>query len=213
MPPIRSIFQSYILCFRRHSHYSNRQRQQSANTDAMLYSCAAIVGFVGLVYASVPLYRLFCQQTGFGGTPIMLSQQDQQRLLDPSKLSPVHGAPPINIRFEATTSRQLSWSFTPQQTSLQVRPGQTALAFYAASNHGDRETSGIATYNVIPAKAAPYFNKIQCFCFEEQRLGPGEQIDMPVFFYIDPEWALDPAMDRVREVVLAYTFFPSTTSI
>ena len=104
----------------------------------------------------------------------------------------------------------MPWKFSPQMKYLTVRPGQSALAFYHAYNPTDREIIGMSTYNIIPAKAAPYFNKIQCFCFEEQRLGPKEDVEMPVFFYIDPEFSADPGMESVDEIVLSYTFFDTS---
>jgi len=183
--------------------FSTRSSSHS-NADVFLYASSAIVGCVGVVYASVPLYRLFCQSTGFAGTPITGT-----RALDPTKLQPVHGAKPIQITFTSTASRTIPWSFIPLQRKIHVIPGQTALAFYSATNLTDEQVSGVATYNVIPSKAAQYFNKIQCFCFEEQTLGAGEQVDMPVFFFVDPEFAYDPVMDNVSEIVLSYTFFNS----
>ncbi|PJF17532.1 COX11-like protein [Paramicrosporidium saccamoebae] len=144
---------------------------------------------------------MFCQETGFAGTPKKSEQ------LDGEILKPVPGAKPVRITFVSETSKSLPWKFVPEQKSIAVVPGQTALAFYSAENNGDRDIVGMATYSVVPAKAAQYFNKIQCFCFEEQRLGPGEQVDMPVFFYLDPEYAYDPMMDNVRDIVLGYSFF------
>lgn len=174
------------------------------NTNTLLYCSSAIVGLAGLVYASVPLYRVFCQKTGFGGTP--------KRAVDGvdinvSELRPVQGARGIPIVFDAHVSNKLSWRFTPQQPSVTVVPGQTALAFYTAHNRSAEAVTGVATYNVVPSKAAQYFNKIQCFCFEEQTLDAGEAVDMPVFFYLDPEFAFDPSMDNVKQIVLSYTFF------
>lgn len=118
----------------------------------------------------------------------------------------------MKITFVSDTSRALPWKFVPEQKVIKVLPGQTALAFYSARNNSDREIVGMATYSVLPPKAAQYFNKIQCFCFEEQRLGPGETVDMPVYFYLDPEFSLDPMMDSVQDVILGYTFFESKSS-
>lgn len=101
----------------------------------------------------------------------------------------------------------MRWNFRPQQTAIRLVPGETALAFYTATNPTDEPITGISTYNVIPFEAGQYFNKIQCFCFEEQRLNPHEQVDMPVFFYIDPEFTEDPAMAKVDTITLSYTFF------
>lgn len=175
------------------------------NTSLLLYCSSAIVGFVGVVYASVPLYRAFCQKTGFGGTP----KKKDEGMINLDRLQPVPGARSIPIIFDAHTSNKLAWRFSPEQPMVTVIPGQTALAFFKAKNRSEIPLTGIATYNVIPSKAAQYFNKIQCFCFEEQTLDRGESVDMPVFFYLDPEFAFDPSMDNVKQIILSYTFFRS----
>ena len=185
----------------------NRGDYSRRNLSGFLYGTSACVTLIGLIYAAVPLYRIFCQQTGFAGTPKTVED------LDPEKLRPIPGAKPVKISFVAETSKNLPWKFVPEQKSVTVLPGQTSLAFYSATNNSDREIVGMATYTVIPAKAAQYFNKIQCFCFEEQRLGPGEQVDMPVFFYLDPEYSLDPMMDSCPEVLLGYSFFETESPI
>ncbi|KAJ4427992.1 Cytochrome c oxidase assembly protein cox11, mitochondrial [Periplaneta americana] len=113
----------------------------------------------------------------------------------------------ISVRFNADTAASMRWNFKPQQAEIKVIPGETALAFYTACNPTDVPVTGISTYNVIPFEAGQYFNKIQCFCFEEQLLNPHEQVDMPVFFYIDPEFAEDPKMETVDTLTLSYTFF------
>jgi len=182
------------------------ERIAKNNASGFLYMASLVVTLGGCVYASVPLYRIICQTTGFGGTPA----SNAHTPLGPGKkeaLKPVAGSKFVRITFTADCNRKLPWSFRPEQRSLIVRPGQTALAFYKATNHGDREITGLATYNIIPARAAPYFNKIQCFCFEQQRLSPGEQVDMPVFFYLDQDYAHDPTLHSVEEIILSYTFF------
>jgi len=103
----------------------------------------------------------------------------------------------------------MRWNFKPQQYEIKVMPGETALAFYTAKNPTDKAVTGISTYNVVPFEAGAYFNKIQCFCFEEQQLNPHEEVDMPVFFYIDPEFTADPRMEFVDTITLSYTFFES----
>nr|KAF6415393.1 cytochrome c oxidase copper chaperone COX11 [Molossus molossus] len=113
----------------------------------------------------------------------------------------------IKVTFNADVHASLQWNFRPQQTEIYVVPGETALAFYKAKNPTDKPIIGISTYNVVPFEAGQYFNKIQCFCFEEQRLNPQEEVDMPVFFYIDPEFAEDPRMVNVDLITLSYTFF------
>lgn len=127
---------------------------------------------------------------------------------DPSsRLLPVTDAQRLRITFAGSTSDILPWKFTPQQREVKVLPGETALAFYTATNQSDADIIGVATYSVSPGQVAPYFSKIQCFCFEEQRLNAGETVDMPVFFYIDPEFLNDPQMNHIETITLNYTFF------
>ncbi|OMH79453.1 Cytochrome c oxidase assembly protein COX11, mitochondrial [Zancudomyces culisetae] len=128
---------------------------------------------------------------------------------DENSFRRVEGHRPLKIKFVSHVSAALNWNFIPEQRFVNVVPGETALAFYKALNNSSKPIIGVATYNIIPEKAAPYFNKIQCFCFDEQKLDAGEEIDMPVFFFIDPEFAEDPFMDDVNEITLSYTFFKS----
>jgi cytochrome c oxidase assembly protein subunit 11 len=122
-------------------------------------------------------------------------------------VKPVPGGKVIRVMFASQVHDTLNWKFTPTQKEVRVVPGETALAFYTVKNKANKAITGVATYNVHPPKAGLYFNKIQCFCFEEQRLGANEEIDMPVFFYIDPEFTKDSSMDGVNSIVLSYTFF------
>lgn len=171
----------------------------------MLYSSAAIFSMLGLAYSSVPLYRLFCNSTGFGGSArINHSQQLALRGAEEETYKQ------IRVRLIADASKQLRWKFKPLQKTMLVRPGESALCFYLAENISDEDATGIATYNISPTKAAPYFNKIQCFCFEEQRLAANESVEMPVFFYIDKEFELDINMADVQEIALSYTFFKTS---
>ena len=158
--------------------------------------------FLTLSYAAVPLYRAICQRTGFGGIPITDS-----RLFTPERLVPVEDHKRIRVTFASSVSDTLNWKFTPQQREVRVKPGETALAFYTATNNTKDDIIGVATYSVTPGQIAPYFSKIQCFCFEEQKLRAGETVDMPVFFFIDPEFTKDPAMRGIDTVTLSYTFF------
>jgi cytochrome c oxidase assembly protein subunit 11 len=147
---------------------------------------------------------------GWGGQPIRSKTHTGPTADDPSSLShvtPVDHAPRIRITFSSSVSSVLPWSFTPQQRDVRIRPGETALAFYTAENKGPDDIIGVATYSVTPPQVAPYFSKIQCFCFEEQRLNAGEKVDMPVFFYIDPDFVKDPAVRKIETVTLHYTFF------
>ena len=124
-----------------------------------------------------------------------------------TRLQPVTDAKRIRVTFNASVSDVLPWKFVPQQREVRVLPGETALAFYTATNKSDSDIIGVATYSVTPGQVAPYFSKIQCFCFEEQRLSAGETVDMPVFFYLDPDMLNDLNMRGVETVTLSYTFF------
>ncbi|KAG0681317.1 26S proteasome non-ATPase regulatory subunit [Pichia californica] len=180
-----------------------REKEETYNRRTTInYSLSMMMIFLALTYASVPIYRAICQRTGWGGTPIT----DKNRFTR-DKLSPVSTERKLRVSFTAETSGALPWKFVPQQREVWLVPGETALAFYKAKNVGDRDITGMATYSVTPDHVAPYFNKIQCFCFEEQRLQKGEEVDMPLFFFIDPEFSRDPAMRNIDDVVLHYTFF------
>jgi cytochrome c oxidase assembly protein subunit 11 len=149
-----------------------------------------------------------CQTTGWGGQPIKAPGHGGPEGGDPSaRLQPVTSAKRIRITFNGSVSDVLPWKFIPQQREVRVLPGETALAFYTATNKSDQDIIGVATYSVTPGQVAPYFSKIQCFCFEEQRLNAGETVDMPVFFYIDPDFVNDPNMRGIEQVTLSYTFF------
>ncbi|OXB54621.1 hypothetical protein ASZ78_011153 [Callipepla squamata] len=180
-----------------------RQQQEEEwrrrNRTALGYIAAAAVGMVGASYAAVPLYRLYCQTTGLGGSTGRGSESLEE-------MRPVRERV-LKVTFNADVHAGLQWNFRPQQSEIYVVPGETALAFYKAENPTDKPIIGISTYNVVPFEAGQYFNKIQCFCFEEQRLNPHEEVDMPVFFYIDPEFAEDPRMAKVDLITLSYTFF------
>lgn len=147
---------------------------------------------------------------GWGGQPIKDPRHGGEGLTSDQvsqRLTPVTNVPRLKITFNSQVSSILPWTFTPQQRSVSVLPGETALAFYTATNTSAADIIGVATYSVAPAQVAPYFSKIQCFCFEEQRLNAGETVDMPVFFYIDPAFVEDPAMKGIETVTLNYTFF------
>lgn len=150
-----------------------------------------------LAYASVPLYRLFCQVTGFGGTT-MRADTDF-----PGEVR----AETIHVRFNADTDPNLPWSFTPLENEVTVHIGENRLVAFKVRNESASESRGTATYNVTPTLAGKYFNKIQCFCFEEQRLKPGEEVTMPVSFFIDPALLDDPDLKGLTNITLSYTFF------
>lgn len=149
-----------------------------------------------LAFASVPLYKIFCQKTGFGGTP-QISESNFSKVIDRE----------ISVRFIANTHRDLPWEFLPLQHTVQLKIGESGLAYYKAKNCSQKPIVGMATYNVSPDIAGQYFNKVFCFCFEEQKLDPGESMEMPVQFFIDPAFADDPLLKNVNEITLSYTFF------
>lgn len=155
-----------------------------------------------MTYAAVPLYRMFCAATGFAGTP-----QVGKGKFAADRLVPVDDARRIRVHFNADRSEALPWKFSPQQKFVNVLPGETSLAFYRARNNSRQDIIGIATYNVTPDRIAPYFSKVECFCFEEQKLLAGEEVDMPLLFFIDKDFVDDPACRDIDDVVLSYTFF------
>ena len=161
----------------------------------------ALVGLamLGLAFAAVPLYRLFCQVTGFGGTT--------QMNVGGSAPGEVVGKI-VNVRFDANTNAALPWSFQPEKHVDRAAIGARKMAFYTARNNGTLPVTGTATFNVTPVQAGQYFSKIQCFCFTEQTLQPGQQVRMPVLFYIDKRFLDDPDAADVEEVTLSYTFYP-----
>lgn len=136
-----------------------------------------------------------------------VSYDDEDSAALAERLVPLTNEKRIRVTFNASVSDVLPWKFVPQQREVQVLPGETALAFYTATNKSDRDIIGVATYSVTPAQVAPYFSKIQCFCFEQQRLAAGETVDMPVFFYLDPDIVKDLNARRIETVTLSYTFF------
>ncbi len=167
-------------------------RRDAATVLALLLVIAAMGG---LVAASVPLYQLFCRVTGYGGTT-------QVQAAAPGAVTRT-----VTVRFDASTAKGLDWRFRPAQREVTLRLGEDALAFYTATNASDHPITGTATFNVTPAKAGQYFNKIECFCFTEQRLEPGQTVEMPVTFFVDPALAEDENTAEVTTITLSYTFF------
>ncbi|MBX9897001.1 MAG: cytochrome c oxidase assembly protein [Qipengyuania sp.] len=176
---------------------------QRSNAKVAFMAAGFALAMLGLGFASAPLYRLFCQVTGFGGTTMRATESDAALA---ERLAASAGAGTISVRFDASQDRGLPWRFRPAQSTQQVAIGQRQMAFYTARNNSDRAITGRATYNVEPEQAAPWFNKIQCFCFTEQTLQPGEEVRMPVLYYIDPKAKDDPLMADVEQVTLSYTF-------
>ncbi len=159
---------------------------------------------IGAAYAAVPLYQLFCQATGYNGTTARADASALPAAADVAAL----GGRTINVRFDASTGAGLPWRFKPKQVVNEIRIGEKALAYYTATNTSSKTVTGRATYNVSPDTAGQYFRKIECFCFTEQQLAPGQSLDMPVIYYIDPEILNDPSANRISEITLSYTFFP-----
>jgi cytochrome c oxidase assembly protein subunit 11 len=161
-------------------------------------------GMVGLAYASVPLYRIFCQVTGFGGTT---RKADVAALPSADQVAALGGRT-IRVRFDGNVRGGLPWRFGPADGPVEVKIGEQNIAFYRAENLGSGATTGSATFNVSPAAAGRYFNKIQCFCFNEQTLEAGQSVEMPVVWFVDPAILDDPDARNIREITLSYSFFP-----
>jgi len=171
--------------------------QRKMNRTAL--ACVGIVmGMVGLAYASVPLYDLFCKVTGFGGTPVARASNDTQATNRT-----------ISVRFDSNVAPGLNWRFAPETPAVTVKLGETTTVLYKVTNRGDKPTTGIATYNVQPDLAGTYFSKLECFCFTEQTLQPGETLESAVVFYVDPRLAEDPDVKDLSSITLSYTYFPS----
>lgn len=161
------------------------------------------IGMVGAAYASVPLYRIFCDVTGFAGT----TQRGDAAGMPTAEQVKALGGRTINVRFDGNV-RNLPWTFRPVEHVQEAKIGQQVMAFYRASNPSTDRLTGSATFNVSPAAAGKYFVKMQCFCFNEQTLAPGQEVDMPVIYYVDPAILDDPDAQRIKEITLSYTFFP-----
>lgn len=176
------------------------------NKNVFLYSSSVIIASFGLIYTSVPLYKLFCQRIGIGNGNGSSSNNDKQTKF---KMHDPKNSLPITVKFVSNSSRKLPWNVESLQESVKVYPDQTCLTFFKVKNLSSETFRGVATYNIIPEKAAQYFNKIQCFCFEEQSLDANESVEMPVLFYIDGLFEKDREMKNVHEIYLSYTFFPA----
>ncbi len=166
------------------------------NARTATWMALLVAAMVGLAFASVPLYRIFCDVTGFGGTPVRAAA------------APGAAAGEVGVRFDANIDPALPWKFEPVDRRIRIAPGERVQALYRASNYTARETKGTATFNVTPAIAGQYFSKIECFCFTEQTLKGGESVDMPVIFFVDPRLRDDPTTSHIDEITLSYTFYP-----
>lgn len=169
-----------------------------ASNRGVVLVCVGALAVMGVAtYAAVPLYRMFCQVTGFGGTP-MRAEKASETVVD--RL--------ITVRFDANVTPGMAWEFQPVQRTVTLKLGENALAFYKAHNASDKPMTGTASFNVSPDIAGAYFSKIECFCFKEQTLAPGESIDMPVSFFVDPSILEDRDAAHINEITLSYTFYP-----
>jgi cytochrome c oxidase assembly protein subunit 11 len=169
------------------------------NTRTALWMALIVAAMIGLAFASPALYRTFCSLTGFGGTPLRAEK------------APGAVAGQVRVRFDANTHPGLPWRFEPEQTTVDIKPGAQTKIFYRAQNLSARAWTGQAAYNVSPDQIGKYFKKIQCFCFSEQTLQPGQKVDMPVVFFVDPAIRQDPDTKDIDEITLSYTFYPVET--
>jgi cytochrome c oxidase assembly protein subunit 11 len=171
--------------------------RRGTNRGVVLTCLVALFAMGGMTWAAVPLYRLFCQVTGYGGTTMRAD-----------KAPDAVGKRTITIRFDANVSPGMAWQFQPAQRTIEVKVGENALAFYKAHNTSSHAITGSATYNVSPDIAGAYFSKIECFCFTEQTLAAGESVEMPLSFFVDPSIENDREASLVKEITLSYTFYP-----
>ena len=176
---------------------------ETRKTRTALLAFGGALAMLGLGYAAVPLYELFCQVTGFGGTTQRASESEAATA---ERLGAAAGGRTISVRFDASTARDVPWSFRPEQPTDTVTIGQRDMAIYLATNNSDQPITGTATFNVEPEQTGKYFNKIQCFCFTEQTLQPGQEVRMPVLYYIDPAILQDENAKNVEQITLSYTF-------
>ncbi|GAA4774589.1 cytochrome c oxidase assembly protein [Novosphingobium ginsenosidimutans] len=171
-------------------------KDPNARTGVLALLGAAAM--LGLGFASVPLYRIFCQVTGFGGTTMRSTEAEASAVKITNKL--------ISVRFDANVDRLLPWHFIMDQTTQELRIGSRKMAYYSAKNLSDQPITGIASFNVEPELAGKYFHKVQCFCFNEQTLQPGQSVNMPVIYYVDPKILDDPETKDIEQITLSYTF-------
>jgi cytochrome c oxidase assembly protein subunit 11 len=172
---------------------------QRKNGKTALIMAVIVAAMIGLAFASAPLYRAFCEATGFGGTPLRAEK------------APGAVAGEVGVRFDANVHPGLPWRFEPEQTKVEIKPGAQTKIFYKAQNLSARPWTGQAVFNVSPDQVGKYFKKIQCFCFTEQTLKAGETVDMPVVFFVDPAIKKDPDTRDISEITLSYTFYPVET--
>ena len=178
--------------------------QRDRNARVGIIALLIAIAMLGLGYAAVPLYRMFCQATGFGGT----TQRSETGVAPGAVIGKI-----INVRFDANVAPSLPWRFAPEKTIARVAIGARQMAFFTATNLSDHPITGTAAFNVTPELAGAYFTKIQCFCFTSQTLKPGETVRMPVIYYVDPAILQDKEARNFNEITLSYTFFPDKSAV
>jgi cytochrome c oxidase assembly protein subunit 11 len=171
------------------------KKRFTRNGGLALICVVVFAAMTGAAFAAVPLYRAFCQATGFDGT-VSRSETAPSKIIDRT----------VSVRFDANV-RDVPWDFKAEQISQTLRLGETKLAYFTATNTGDKPITGQASYNVVPESAGAYFHKIECFCFKEQTIAPGETVQFPVVYFVDPKFATDPETKGGGEITLSYTFF------
>ena len=167
-----------------------------SNTKTLLILSGVSVAMLGLGFASDPLYDTFCKVTGYGGTP-KTAEDNLSEVIDRT----------VTVEFDSNVAQDLPWKFRPDQRRMDVKLGQSGLAYYTVENTGDEAVVGVANFNVMPIKAAPFFVKTDCFCFEETIIQPGEKLNLPVIFFVDPQMDEDSRLEEVKTITLSYTFF------
>jgi cytochrome c oxidase assembly protein subunit 11 len=177
------------------------QKKKTGNGAVVAMCCSFVIGMGAMAYAAVPLYEMFCKATGYGGTTQRVEQASDV-ILDQT----------IKVRFDANTGPGLPWTFEPVQREVELKIGETVQILYKARNNSSKATTGQATFNVTPEQTGAYFNKVQCFCFTETTLQPGEEMEMPVVFFVDPEIVKAVETKGIHTITLSYTFYPHEAS-
>eukprot|EP00927_Polykrikos_kofoidii_P017904 TRINITY_DN18207_c0_g1_i1.p1 TRINITY_DN18207_c0_g1~~TRINITY_DN18207_c0_g1_i1.p1 ORF type:complete len:299 (-),score=39.90 TRINITY_DN18207_c0_g1_i1:77-973(-) len=191
------------------SRFGWREKHRRATSNQQVWWVAAgLMGIFGGVWALVPLYKIYCQSTGQGQAVV-----GHKEYSAPPEPGSAAAKRLITVDFSATVHTALPWEFVPQQRQVVVGLGETCLAFYRAKNTTDRPIIGVSVYHMLPPEAGLYFNKIQCFCFDEQLINPNEEVDLPIFFFVDPLLGSDSRFDHVKHITLSYLFFESDSEL